>query len=82
MVYGEYDLLLPDHEQLWAYTQTLDDTRWLVVLNVAGEPTRFDPPARFDGAPGEVVLSNYDVEATTVESFEARPWEARVYALD
>jgi glycosidase len=82
MVYGEYDLLLPDHERLWAYTRTLDDTRWLVVLNVAGEPTRFDPPARFDGAPGEVVLGNYDVEAAAVESFEARPWEARVYALD
>jgi oligo-1,6-glucosidase len=82
MVYGEYDLLLPDHERLWAYTRTLDDTRWLVVLNVAGEPTRFDPPARFDGASGEVVLGNYDVEAAAVESFEARPWEARVYALD
>jgi oligo-1,6-glucosidase len=88
MVYGEYDLLLPDHERLWVYTRTLDDTRWLVVLNVADERTAvplgeswFDPA----DAEAELLLGNYaDREAgadADLASLTMRPWEARVFQL-
>ena len=33
VVYGSYDLILPEHEQIYAFTRTLDDERLLVVLN-------------------------------------------------
>jgi oligo-1,6-glucosidase len=88
MVYGEYNLLLLDHERLWAYTRTLDDTRWLVVLNVADERTAvplgeswFDPA----DAEAELLLGNYaDREAgadADLASLTMRPWEARVFQL-
>jgi glycosidase len=88
MVYGEYDLLLPDHESLWAYTRTLDDTRWLVVLNFADATTAvplgeswFDPA----DAEAELLLGNYaDREAgadADLASLTMRPWEARVFQL-
>jgi len=39
LVYGDYELLAPDHERLYAYVRSLGDDRRLVVLNWADEPT-------------------------------------------
>ena len=36
IVYGRYDLLLADHEQIYAFTRTLEDERLLVILNFTG----------------------------------------------
>jgi glycosidase len=86
-VYGRYDLLLPDHESLWVFTRTLTDDegdvgeQTLTVLNMASEETRFEPPASVVGTAEEVVISNYPVESTRVETETLRPWEARVYRL-
>ncbi len=38
IVEGRFELLLPDHEQLWAFTRTLGDTRLLVVANCSSAP--------------------------------------------
>ncbi|WP_336021908.1 glycoside hydrolase family 13 protein [Halobellus salinisoli] len=88
MIYGDYDPLVPDHERLWAYTRTLGEERWLVVLNVSGEPTEFElsADAVVDADPS-VVISNYDCDrretalAPGEGTFRLRPWEARVYEL-
>lgn len=82
MVYGRYDLLLPDHPQIYAYTRTLGADRLLVVCNFSGETPVFELPAEvaFDGH--EVLISNYDVDpAEDIRRFTLRPYEARVYRL-
>jgi oligo-1,6-glucosidase len=33
LVYGDYDLLLPEHEDIYAYTRYLDDESMLVLMN-------------------------------------------------
>lgn len=33
LIYGAYDLLLPEHTQVYAYTRTLDEDKILVLLN-------------------------------------------------
>jgi oligo-1,6-glucosidase len=93
LLYGAYDLLVPDHEAPWVYTRTLSPgdlgrttrERALVVLNVSTTPTRFDPPESIRGAGCEVLLANYDVAGADavdrIEPFDARPYEARVYGL-
>ncbi|MDO7908163.1 alpha-glucosidase [Paenibacillus sp. JX-17] len=35
MVYGDFRLLLTDHDQLFVYTRSLGDERWLIVINFA-----------------------------------------------
>ncbi len=47
VVDGRFDLLLPDHEQLWAFTRTSDDDVLLVLANCSSEPV--DVPT--DGLP-------------------------------
>ncbi|WP_123533459.1 glycoside hydrolase family 13 protein [Halosimplex salinum] len=90
VVYGDFELLYPDHPSLFAYTRTLevdgDDgesegatERALVVLNFDDEPTTFEAPADVTVDGLELALANDDAPAVPGRSFELGPWEARVY---
>jgi glycosidase len=64
--YGDYDLLLPGHEDLWVYTRMLatddGDERLLVTLNVSGSPTDFRLPAEADvdtAVAPDLLIANY-----------------------
>jgi glycosidase len=82
LVYGEYDLLLPAHDEIWAYTRTLGEETVLVVLNFSSGTPRFEPPADLDGRDAELIVANYEVGAERVEPYALRPWEARVYRVE
>ncbi|MFB6152359.1 MAG: alpha-glucosidase [Haloarculaceae archaeon] len=79
LVYGDFELLYPDHPSLFAYQRRHGDERALVVLNWSGEPTTFEAPegVTVDGL--ELAIANDDVPDVPRESFELGPWEARVY---
>jgi alpha-glucosidase len=75
--YGTYDLVLDDHEQIYAYTRTLDNEQAIVISNISAEPAAFE----FVGFPLEsskLVLHNYQVEEHG-SSFTLKPYETRVY---
>ena len=77
LVYGEYDLLFPDHESIYAYTRTLDDDDILVVLNFDDVDTTIEIPDL--GPDADLLLANYDADATPEGALDLRPYEARVY---
>jgi glycosidase len=83
LVYGEYDLLLPGDERVYAYTRTLDDERMLVVLNWSGESTPVEldrAEVDLDGADLSTCLSNVqDDGAADPDGRRFRPYEAVVY---
>ena len=76
---GDFTMLLPHHEQVYAFTRTLGDTSLLVLVNVSGEQQDVDLPdaARWAGA--ELVLGNLD--GTPAATALLRPWEARVHRV-
>ncbi|OBZ11954.1 glucohydrolase [Bacillus sp. FJAT-27264] len=78
MVYGEYKLLLPEHDNIYAYTRTLDDEQWLVLLNFSDVAQPVDLPQELS-AVKELVIGNYG-EASSDRSV-LRPYEAGVYRL-
>ncbi len=81
LVYGQYQLLVPDHPQIYAYLRTGEGERALVVLNVSAERAEFRPADHVEGE-GELLLSNYDVPQTaTLDDDLWQPYEARVYLL-
>ncbi|ELY52372.1 glycoside hydrolase family 13 protein [Natronococcus jeotgali] len=80
LVYGEYDLLLPEDEQLFAYVRTLEDERALIVLNWSAEPAVVDGLGVAADGP-DVLVGNYDDPPTAPEGSELRPYEAVVYRL-
>lgn len=57
IVYGTYDLLLPDSKEIYAYTRTLGEKKLLVVCNFAAEQVNFEMPDEF--RKGEILIRNY-----------------------
>lgn len=75
LVYGTYDLLLPEDEQVYAYTRTLDSERFLIVTNLTKEAASIE--SLYDLVhDARIVLSNSDSEG-----LELAPFEARIYKL-
>jgi oligo-1,6-glucosidase len=82
LVYGSYDLLLPEHEQIYAYTRSWEAERYLVILNFSAETPVFEAPARLAVEGAVLLISNYPVEAgEELRRLALRPYEARVYRL-
>lgn len=78
---GDFRMLLPQDEQVYAYTRTLDGESLVVVVNVSGEEREVDLggdwPLDEDDGWGELVLGTHPrwgQRATVL-----RPWEARVH---
>ncbi|WP_276250823.1 glycoside hydrolase family 13 protein [Haloarcula rara] len=80
LVYGAYNLLLPDHESVWAYRMETEDDAVLVALNVDDTETSvtLDDAARTE----ELLCSNYGPPSDTGAALTLRPYEARVYQLE
>ena len=78
IVYGSYELLLPEHRQVFAYTRTLGEQRLLCVVNLSKEPAHCPIPAEFEGAERLI-----EVGAPVIEGGEAmlQPWDAFVLAI-
>jgi oligo-1,6-glucosidase len=82
IVHGTYDLLLDDHEQIHAFTRTLDDDRLLVILNFSADTPVFALPTPIHFAEQEPLIGNYPVDpAEDIRQLTLRPYEARVHYL-
>lgn len=79
IVYGSYDLLLPDSRKIYAYTRTLGDEKLLVVCNFTPKQVEYEMPTEFTH--GEILIQNYaDVNLET--GIVLRPYEAFVVRVD
>jgi oligo-1,6-glucosidase len=82
IVYGSYDLVLDDEEDIYAFTRTLEDDRLLVILNFTASTARFVPPPELPPDATELLIANYPVDAAgDLRRLPLRPFEARVYCL-
>ncbi|MBM6616841.1 glycoside hydrolase family 13 protein [Bacillus suaedaesalsae] len=80
-VYGNYDLLLEDNEQIYAYTRTLGSEVALVISNISGEEAKYSYES-LTLSSEQLVIKNYDVEDhKNATSFVLKPWETRVYVI-
>lgn len=82
IVYGRYDLHLPDHEQIFAFTRTLENQQLLIILNYSKQPAVFNLPEQITFQSASLLIANYPVDSTqTLTHFTLQPYEARVYDL-
>ncbi|MGR9048415.1 glycoside hydrolase family 13 protein [Halobacillus faecis] len=79
--YGTYELILPDDNQIYAYTRTLDGKTALVMANLTKNTAAFE--SSYDLNSKDLILSNLIVDKHVDEtSFTLKPFEARVYLLN
>ena len=79
LVYGEFELLAPEDEQVFAYTRLREDELGVVALNVSEEPATVAVPEWIDHTELELAIANLDAPETPDRTLELAPYEARVY---
>ena len=77
MVYGTYQLLFPEDEDLYIYTRTLEEEKWLIVCNFHEKTRTFRCKQS-----GQVLLSNYKDTPALDKMTELRPYEAVIYRME
>lgn len=82
LIYGSYELILEKHEQIYAYTRTLNNEKILIMTNLFSQEAEFTLPMDVTYASKELLISNYKVHRDEdIQNVKLKPYEARVYRL-
>jgi len=74
IVCGDYELLLPDSEDIYAYLRTWENQVLLTVCNFTDKEIAYTADQRLRGRKGEILISNYGREEMP-ESLTLAPYE-------
>jgi trehalose-6-phosphate hydrolase len=83
ITYGDYELLLAEDPQLFAYVRNGENEKLLVINNFYETEATFELPSHIevDGYHGEVLISNYEDSPSTFKKVTLRPYESIAYHL-
>jgi oligo-1,6-glucosidase len=76
VVDGDFTMLLPDDDRLYAFTRRLGSTELLVIGNFTGSTVQAAIPDAASWSGAELVLSNLPAPATELS---LAPWQAVIY---
>jgi oligo-1,6-glucosidase len=79
VVHGDFTMLLPDDERVYAFTRRLGDVALLVLGNFSGDTVAADVPDASGWAAAELLVANYPAADGGEGLPLLRPWETRVY---
>ena len=83
LVYGAYTLIDPNNEQVYAYTRTWNDKRYLILLNFSTETVHFTVPADLNYNRKIKLISNAKIlDDKTYKEFLLSAYQAVVYQLE
>ena len=80
VAHGDFTMLLPDDEVVYAFTRSLDDVELLVVANFSGDPVQVARDAALDPddwAEAEVLLDNLEPGGAAFTG-RLEPWQTLV----
>lgn len=75
IVYGDYELLLPDSEEIYAYMRSYGDQKLLVICNFVENEVSYGLPEELRGRDGKILISNYDRDEVR-DSMVLAPYES------
>ncbi|NKF06551.1 alpha-glucosidase [Clostridium gasigenes] len=81
LVYGVYDLILEDDENIYAYTRTLNGEKYVIIVNLSAKETKYfnkDIKLNYD----KLLINNYDIDVhEEITEFTMKPYESRLYKI-
>lgn len=80
ITHGDYQLLLPDDPQLFAYTRTWNEEMLIVVSNFYREAVHVQLPLKKQDK-AQILLSNYQDSSMAWDDLTLRPYESIVYRV-
>lgn len=75
IVYGDYELLLPDSEEIYSYVRTYGEQKLLVICNFTDREVAYELPETFRNRKGEMLIGN-DKRPEAKEAMALTPYEA------
>ncbi|MGP4068625.1 alpha,alpha-phosphotrehalase [Halobacillus sp. B29] len=82
LTFGDYELLTPEDEQLFAYLRQWNGESLLVINNFYGTETSFSLPENLQlEGKTEIMISNYDDVSKDLNDVKLRPYESVVYHI-
>lgn len=81
LIYGNYHLVLPEHQEIYAYTRTSGAEKILVICNLKGKTTTADL-SEFKLSSDNLLIANLGTEPHhDMKVLSLRPFETRVYKI-
>ncbi|WP_431163077.1 glycoside hydrolase family 13 protein [Flagellimonas beolgyonensis] len=80
LVYGSYELLMPEHPTVYAYTRTMDDTKLLVLLNFSKESSTVSLDEGWAASP--ILINNYNDLDIIDNSLKLKPFQAVILNIN
>lgn len=85
LIYGDYKLIDPANEKVYAYTRSLNKRKVLVLLNFADTQASINLPASI-GRPGQILINNLSIvnlsSGVRGSSFRLSPYQAVILRLN
>lgn len=82
LVYGKYELLDKENPKIYAYTRTLGNEKWLILLNFSKEMFGRLNPEKYGASHRQMIISNYPDDVKDDGYISLRPYEAKIYKLN
>jgi oligo-1,6-glucosidase len=77
LLYGHYHLLDKEHKQVYVYTRTLGDEKFLILLNFSKENIDYNIPGTFRHDE-EILINNYNSCEQHSDKIHLLPYQAIV----
>lgn len=80
LVYGSYDLILEDDDKIYAYTRTMENEKFIIIVNLSHDKVRYsyNEELKYDN----LLLTNYPVNRhENINELTLNPYEARLYRI-
>jgi oligo-1,6-glucosidase len=79
VVHGNFQMLLADHRQVYAFIRRYGDTELLVLANFSGTAATIEIPDADRWQDTELILANVPGPEALRARLMLQPWEARVH---
>ena len=80
LVYGKYEIIQPEHKDIYAYTRSMDGKKWLVILNFKANNTEISIPEL--NATTTLIINNYDTINLKGSTLQMQPYQAILFELN
>ncbi len=81
LVYGNYQLLLEDNEQIYAYTRSMDNDKYLVLLSFSEDMATFQLKNSITSNLNLLISNDTNQAFKNSGDFELNPYQACVYKI-
>ena len=83
LIYGSYELLHPENEEIYAYLRHSEEDRFLVILSFANETVTYSLPGHVTyNRITKVISNNKILDESIYKEFMLSPYQAVVYRLE